>query len=171
MIPLPILQTGYAYYSCCGKIICAGCEYAPLYDNEGNVIEEKGCPFCRTPPPTSEEKPERILKRVEVDDVEAMLILGRCYLTGSVGWPSFGLPQDIKKGLELLHRSGELGSARAYCDIGSAYMYGRGGVEIDKKKAMYYYELAAIGGHLLGRLGIAGHEEKAGNKDRALKHS
>lgn len=77
---------------------------------------------------------------------------------------------NILASLELLHRSGELGSARAYCDIGSAYMYGRGGVEIDKKKAMYYYELAAIGGHLLGRLGIAGHEEDLGNMDRALKH-
>ena len=49
-----------------------------------------------------------------------------------------------------------------------AYLHGRG-VELDKTKARYYYELAAMGGDSTRHnLGIR--EEIAGNMDRALKH-
>ena len=27
---LPLLATGWRYQSCCGKVICSGCDYAPL---------------------------------------------------------------------------------------------------------------------------------------------
>ena len=39
----------------------------------------------------------------------------------------------------------ELGNAEAYRSIGFAYKYGAG-VEVDEKKAVHYYELAAIMG-------------------------
>lgn len=35
---MPILYTGWTYKSCCGKRICSGCCYAPLYDNQGNQV-------------------------------------------------------------------------------------------------------------------------------------
>ena len=46
---IPTLHTGSKYKTCCGKVICSGCSYAPVYDNEGNIVAEKICPFCRTP--------------------------------------------------------------------------------------------------------------------------
>jgi len=44
---LPTLGTGSKYQSCCGKLICSGCYYAPLYDDQGNIVAGKKCPFCR----------------------------------------------------------------------------------------------------------------------------
>ena len=74
-----------------------------MFDNLGNTINEKKCPFCRTPVPTSIERIERIKKRVELDDVEAMFILGNYYRNGK-----FGFPQDYDKALELFVRAGSL---------------------------------------------------------------
>ncbi len=73
---LPLLESGRRYKTCCGKIICSGCCYAPLYDNQGNEVDEKKCPFCRTPYPTSEEAVERLRKRVEANDILAINNLG-----------------------------------------------------------------------------------------------
>ena len=36
------------YMMCCGNVICDGCSHAPVYDNEGNVLDDI-CHFCRTP--------------------------------------------------------------------------------------------------------------------------
>ena len=43
-------------------------------------------------------------------------------------------------------------------------------MEVDKKKAYYYYELAAMKGDEMSRHNLGVCEEKAGNIDRALKH-
>ena len=43
-------------------------------------------------------------------------------------------------------------------------------MEIDKKKAKHYCELAAIEGDAVARNRLGVIEERAGNKDRALKH-
>ena len=40
----------------------------------------------------------------------------------------------------------------------------------DKKKATHYCALAAIGGDAVARHKLGADEERAGNKDRALKH-
>ena len=162
---LPTLASGSVYKSCCGKIICGGCDYAPVYDNSGNEIIEEKCPFCRTPLPGSDEEYKvRLLKRVEVDDAEAIYTLGCYYREGL-----FGLSQDIAKAFELYHRAGELGNVKAYCNIGYAYENGRG-VDIDKKKADHYYKLAAIGGNEVARCNLGVVAEKVGNMNRALKH-
>ena len=80
------------------------------------------------------------------------------------------LPQDYTKALELWHRAAELGHAGSYCSIGYAYDNGIG-VDIDKKKAKHYYELAAIGGVNEARDNLGNMEGGEGNKqDRALKH-
>ena len=79
------------------------------------------------------------------------------------------MPQNHAKALELYHRAGEIGYADAYLNIGYAYQFGRG-VEVDKKKAKYYYELAAMGGVIKARHNLGLIEEKAGNVERAIKH-
>ena len=48
-------------------------------------------------------------------------------------------------------------------------VYGEG-LEIDKKKANHYYELAAIGGNVSARYNLGNNEWRSGNCDRALKH-
>jgi len=155
---LPTLETGRRYKTCCGKTICSGCSYAPVYDNQGNKVAEKKCPFCRAPwPYTDEEANERRKKRVESNDPAAMYNLGVCYRDGL-----FGFPQDYTKALEHCHRAGELGYAKAYASIGYAYDNGEG-VEIDKKRAKHYYELAAIEGNEIARHNLGSYEERAGN--------
>ena len=164
LLRLPTLESGSMYYECCGKIICCGCDYAPVYDNLGNEIE-KTCPFCRTPAPYSiEEFNVRLQKRVEVDDAEAIFTLGNNYRSGEDGFP-----QDYDKALELFVKAGELGSAEAYNDVGCAYESGRG-AEIDKKKANHYYKVAAIGGDVNARYNLGNNEQRTGNMNRALKH-
>ena len=62
--------------SCCGKTICSGCCYAPLYDNQGNEVDNKKCPFCRTPAPFTHKENEeiniRLKKRMDADDAYAI---------------------------------------------------------------------------------------------------
>ena len=81
----------------------------------------------------------------------------------------FGLAQDMTKALELWLKAGELGCAEAYLNLGMSYDQGTG-VEVDKKKAKHYYELAAIGGSIHARDSLGPLEGRAGNKQQAMKH-
>ena len=160
---MPILNMG-VYKSCCGKEICSGCAFAPVYDNQGNKVD-KVCPFCRTQTPKSDEEVlKRIMKRVEVNDEKAIYSLGTFYRYGING-----MPQDYIKALELFHRAAELGCVKAYNKIGYAYDVGEG-VEVDKKKAIHYYELGAMGGDETARYNLGFEEVMNNNMDRALKH-
>ena len=162
---IPTLQSGSKYNICCGKTICSGCAYAPVYDNQGNIVVGKKCAFCRVPAPTSEGGiVKRLGKRVEADDPIAIYHLGMYYRDGL-----HGFKQDCNKALELYHRSGELGHIDAYCNIGYLYKFGLG-VEVDEKKAIHYYELAAMKGDVVARSNLGNKELKAGDLDRALKH-
>ena len=166
MIQLPSLNpSGKKYMACCGKTICSGCAYAPVYDNQGNEVDDDLCPFCRVPQPESDEEViKRTMKRVEVGDANAIYNHGNSYFHGVCGYP-----QDYTKALELFHQSAELGCVAGYNNIGYAYYNGEG-VEIDKEKALYYYKLAAIGGDVCARCNLGLDEEREGNMDRALKH-
>ena len=161
---LPEFQSGSRYQSCCGKVICSGCAHASVYDDQGNEVDNEKCAFCRVQDPTSEEIMKRIKKRVKLNDPIAINNLGNYYRDGRNGHR-----QDHKKAFELYHRAGELGHATAYCSIGYAYQHGEG-VEVDKKKAVYYYELAAMGEDAIARYNLGLIEKRAGNYDRALKH-
>ena len=162
---MPTLQTGGKYYLCCGKVICSGCIHAPVYDNQGNQVDNKKCPFCRAPAAITEaEMLKRNKKRMKAGDPIAICRTGNWYVDGL-----YGFPQDYNKGLELYLRAGELGYSAAYNGIGSAYEMGIG-VEVDMKKATYYYELEAMGGDEIARHNVGVSEANAGNLDRALKH-
>ena len=146
-------------------MICSGCIHAPVYDNEGNEVDKYKCPFCRIPTPyTNEEANERTKKRVETGDANAIRNVG-CDSRDGVN----GFPQDHTKALELFHRAAVLGNPNAYCSIGYAYDTGEG-LEVDKKKAKHYYELAAIKGDVYARHNLGLLEEMKGNTERALKH-
>ena len=165
---LPTFSTGRRYKTCCGKEICSGCVHAPVYDDQGNKVDnnkQNECAFCRTLAPKSDEEGnEREKKRMEKGDPIAMYNLG-CYHRDGL----YGFPQDYTKALELYHRATEFGYAKAYCKIGIAYYNGEG-VEVDKKKARHYYELAAMGGNVQSRHNLGIFEREEGNMNRALKH-
>ena len=158
---LPSMASGRSYMACCGKMICGGCEHAPVYDNQGIAIVEKKCPFCRTPRPTTDEEAiKRLKKRTEVGDAYAFYVMGCNYYHGC------GLPQDSAKAIEFWHKAGKFG----YTNIGLAYGKGNHGVERDAKMAKHYFELAAMEGNIMARYNLGVNEYKAGNYDRALKH-
>ena len=79
------------------------------------------------------------------------------------------MPQDWSRANELWLRAGGLGCAVAYCNLGNSYDDGRG-VEVDKKKAKHYWELAAMNGDLHARHNLGCVEVDAGNNNRACKH-
>jgi len=162
---IPTLDGGFLHMACCGKVICSGCIHAPVFDNQGNKVDEEKCPFCRTPRPTSiEEMIKRYKKRVDVDDPIAIHNIGCHYNDGE-----YGFPRDYDKALEFYHRASELGYAKAYCNIGWAHDNGIG-VERDKKKAKHCYELAAMKGDVTARHNLGLGEQMVGNINRALKH-
>ena len=159
---LPSMDNGRSYMSCCGKIICMGCIYAPVYNNQGKVIVTKKCPFCRTPVATSEKEfLERNKKRMEVGDAYAFYLMGCAYDKGEY----YGVPQDSAKAIEFWHKAGKFG----YTNLGTAYYNGEG-AERDEQVARHYDELAAKEGEVLARHNLGAVEYKAGNYDRALKH-
>ena len=95
---------------------------------------------------------------------EAYYFLGCQYAQGE-----YGLPQDHQKANELYLKGGELGSANGYYNLGNSYDVGRG-VAIDKKKAIHYWELAAMNGHIKARYNLGCLEGNSGNHRRAMKH-
>ena len=164
-IRLPELESGRAYMACCGKTICTGCMNAPVFDDQGNKVDNRKCAFCRTLFPTSDDEViKRLDGRMSLDDAKAFWYMGSYYERGLCG-----LPQSIAKALEHYHRAGELGSAAAYFNISTAYENGRG-VKVDKKKAEHYLELAAMEGDAFSRHCLGSFEYKLGNMDRALRH-
>ena len=82
---------------------------------------------------------------------------------------SKGMPQDFAKANELYLRGGELGCAESYYNLGNCYRNGEG-VEVDKKKAKHYSELAAMNGSLYARHNLGCFELEDGNHHRAYKH-
>ena len=108
----------------------SGCIHAPVYDSQGNEVDNEKCPFCRTPTLyTKEEANRRNKKRIEAGDPMAILNHGFYHYYGTNGYP-----QDYVRALKQFYRSAELGYPLAYHNIGYAHYAGRG-VEVDKKKA------------------------------------
>ena len=164
MLPLPVYErgkyTGVSFRSCCGKNICDGCECAMVESGAKDL-----CPFCKTPPAESdEEEVKRVMKLTEKGNTGAHYFLAGFYAQGIKG-----MPQDRAKANELHLKAGELGCADAYCNLGSAYILGRG-VEIDMKKAKHYYELAAMNGDIKARHILGMMEGQDGTHHRAMKH-
>ena len=167
LLPLSLIASQAVFKSCCGKVICNGCIYAMREE-----ARERGkiglCAFCRELAPTGsnseEEEIKRVTKLVEADNSEAFHQLAGHYSDGS-----YGMQQDFAKANELLLRAGELGCAKAYCNLGTAYYNGMG-LDVDKKKAKHYYELAAMGGNIQARYNLGCVEEKAGDYHQAMKH-
>ena len=161
LLPMPISSDDTTIESCCGKRICNGCVYAMNMSEGGADL----CAFCRTPTQSSdEEEIERTKNLMDKGNAEAFLLLAGYYAHGSRG-----LVQDWAKARELTQKAGELGCAGGYYNLASLYSNGTG-IEVDKKKAKHYFELAAIGGDITARHSLGCEESLAGNEGRAFKH-
>lgn len=175
MLPLPLERGEATFESCCGKVICNGCNVAMVKEatlkrKSKDDAMSKGrmgaCAFCRTPPPSSDKEAiERIRELVKSDNAEAYYSLGGVYERGVMG-----VSQDRAKARELYQRAGELGCADAYFNLGVDYNNGHAANDKDKKKARHFYELAAMNGGVQARHNVGNIEGRAGNNHRALKH-
>ena len=106
----------------------------------------------------------RFEKRIELNDSYAIFSMGSYYALGL-----YGFHQKYTKAFELWHRAAELGNSSAYYNFALCYDHGSG-VDMDKKKAIHYHELAAMGGDETARHNLGFLEHNSGNTDRALKH-
>ena len=164
-LPLPFSADERTFESCCGKIICSGCIYAMNEEERERGGEVCLCAFCRTPvASTDEEGVKRLRKCSESGNAYAIYQLAAYYELGMMG-----MPQDMTKANELYLKAGELGCVEAYCNLGYSYHFGTG-VEMDKKKAQHFYELAAMNGDVSARHNLGTLEEEADNHHRAMKH-
>jgi len=150
--------------ACCGKILCIGCIYAVQSRSKGHPL----CPFCRVLTPLSSssdgEMIRRFEKRIELNDSYAIFSMGSYYALGL-----YGFHQNYAKAFEFWHRAAELGNSSAYYNIALCYDHGSG-VDMDKKKAIHYHELAAMGGDVRARNNLGVIETRSGNMERALRH-
>ena len=157
MLIMPLGDAEYCYMPCCGKNICSGCRFC---------LTREHCPFCNSPAARSnEERIKMMTERIEkYNDPEAMVILGKSYYEGLLG-----LPVDQSKAFELVERACELGCSEAHYSLGITYKMGEG-VEINRKKAIHHYQIAAIMGNERARHNLACIEFENRNYQRAMRH-
>jgi len=160
LLPMPLDPDKLAMISCCGRKICAGCEFA----NALREIEEglkPTCPFCRLPAPRDDEKTFEVnmKRRAEVDDPAALQWMGvECQQKG-----------DYSGAFEFWTRAAELGESESHYQLSVMY-HGGYGVEMDKKKEIHHLEEAAIGGDIVARVDLGVLEQGNGRFERAEKH-
>ena len=133
-----------------------------MFETEG--MNMKLCPFCKTPPAESDEENfKRVKKLTEKGNANSFYQLAGFYEHGT-----YHLPQDMARANELYLKAGKLGCAKAYHNLGCAY--DNGDAAANKKKAKYYYELAAMNGDIYARHNLGAFEGNTGNNHRAMKH-
>ena len=123
---------------------------------------ENKCPFCRAPAAESgEDCVRKMMDRAEANDPAAMYQLGNELMMAEKG--------DEVRAFECFSKAASLGDVDAHWRLGLCYSQGRG-VEKDKKKEVYHFEQASIGGHPAARHDLGVVEWYNGNKERAVKH-
>jgi hypothetical protein len=167
--PVCFLPLGFmndnTYSFCCGKNLCYGCVHS--VEEVHNWSPEWPCPFCRTPSSemSDKEKINRLNKRVEANDAQAMHILAYSHSMGQLG-----LPQDSKKAIELWLKSASMGDVNALYWLGNSY-FGGDHVKINTTRAIRYWSRASIMGDVCSRFSLGNYEAKiVGNMNRAKKH-
>eukprot|EP00984_Skeletonema_dohrnii_P012110 scaffold4870_cov75-Skeletonema_dohrnii-CCMP3373.AAC.2 len=158
-LPLPLNHQKSVMKSCCGKMICMGCDYADKL-RERDPRLQPTCPFCRHPlPKTREESDKNKMRRAAANDPLAIREIGmkRCS------------NRDYERAFEYLTKAAEMGDALAHYSLSILYRGGLG-VEKDKKKELFHLVEAAIAGHPDARYDLAVDEWENERYDRSIKH-
>ena len=117
------------------------------------------------PADDDEEMIRRIFERIEkYNDPEAMDQLGGFYAEGTNGFTV-----DHVKAVEWYQRGSELGHSIAHYNLAGAYLRGEG-VQVNRKKAIHHYQIAAMMGVVDARCKLGAMEGLNGNHDRAMRH-
>ena len=158
-LPIPLDQNKSTLYMCCSTLVCNGCVCANI-DREREMMLQHKCPFCRkNMPRTKQDLVKRNLKRVEMNDPNAMWYKGEeDYSMG-----------NYRSAFGYFTKAAALGNARAHNKLSNMYILGNG-VEMDEEKVTYHLEEAAIGGHPDARCKLGLIEWQMKNTGRAVKH-
>ena len=146
-LPLPLDYNKTLITTCCGKVICKGCDYAnDLREAEESL--EPTCLYCRQPTPESvEEADKNLMERVKANDSAAIRKMASTFFLNGNHTTSF----------EYYDKAARLGDMHAHYQI--ALMYEEGsGVDRDVKKYIHHLEEASIGGHAQARMDLAKYE-------------
>ncbi len=158
-LPLPHDESKSTLMTCCGKLICKGCDLANRKREVEKSLQQR-CAFCREPlPKSTAEHYEKAMKRVKVNDPVAINELGKKRENEG----------DFEGALEYYTKAAALGYMAAHYQLSCLYYEGNG-VEKDPKKEVYHLEEAAIGGHPAARFNLGIEEGNNGRYDRAVKH-
>eukprot|EP00986_Skeletonema_menzelii_P014679 scaffold9978_cov117-Skeletonema_menzelii.AAC.6 len=117
MIPLSIEPEKSTILSCCGKVICHGCDISIAGKNSS-------CPFCRHPTPTREESEKHKIQRIEANDPNALAYLGAVEYTKG----------NFSTAFEYLTKAAGLGDMEAHYRLAILYCCGQGVGRIRKRK-------------------------------------
>ena len=157
--PLSIDVEQSILMSCCGKVICMGCDYANQKREVLGRLEQK-CAFCRSDySDTQEDYDRRLMKRIDANDPVALCNMGAKRKEEG----------DYTAAFEYWAKSAALGDVDAHYQLSILYHDGRG-VERDKKRALNHMEQAAIEGHPFARYNLGLLEKERGRHERAVKH-
>lgn len=149
---LPYDHNKVSWRVCCGKRLCQGCMYGIAVENRSTP-----CPFCRTRAYTSNGEYLTSLQSLyEKGDRNAICQMGNHFLGGE-----FGLQRDVEKAINLWKKADT-----PIANHNLAVQYGETG---QARKAVYYYEKAAIQGNILSRFYLGVFEEST-DTERSMKH-
>jgi len=175
MRSLPLSAMLQTYANCCGKTVCAGCDFQhkiKAMDDNGKRAQKKQpqatrtCEFCREPLPESDrESLTPLRKRVELKDPEALFNIAMHY-----GLGARGLSVDQAKCIELLRESADLGCPDAQYQLGIYHYNGTMGLEQNEEEALKYYKEAAEGGHVKSWHNLGFAESSNGDRVAAMRH-
>ena len=156
------------FMSCCMTKICNGCFVASAL-SDMKAGRNKLCFFCRAPipfegPDGNKETLAQLQRRADAGDADAHYALGQWYDSGERG-----LLRNRKRAIALWEEAAKLGSVEAHIHLGYAHEEGDG-VKRDTTKALYHFQVAAIGGHFRARHNLGAIEYNEGRMESALKH-
>lgn len=158
-LPLSLIEDNSSMTSCCCVLICDGCAYRNQMKDDRSV-ENPLCPYCREPYVSSVAEQERnIRKRIKAGDPVALRNEG----------VAAKMVHNYGVALEFLTKASKMGDIVAHYHLGHMYVSGKG-VEIDKKKGVYLWEEAAIGGHPDARFNLGAINAHQRKFENAVKH-
>lgn len=161
--PVSFNQGGFAFWACCGKKICIGC------NGEKNAFLETPkkvpCPFCRTTLESTEQWMGQMEARASKNDANALYNLGSVFFTGSYG------PKDELRGLWCFTQAAEFGSAESCGIISLCYYKGEKGLSVNLERSVIFLRAAAFYGDINSRHNLGNNEYKLlGNHEIAIRH-